>query len=172
MLVAIKEGKVEELKVVKRRSSLSESEWPQRIAAALMLSENVRFNPGASSVSLSYGRRAPKIFMEKSKLVFVKELQEYYKELDPAEHCFCRTSLLSLIPGNYRQTKEADRENNICPKHSNLSHLLKKVRPVVPSLPSSSTEIAGLAMCSPSAAQPFTLHKPLTWRKECALRYC
>ena len=172
MLVAIKNGKVEELKVVKRRSSLLESDWPKRIAAALMLSENVRFNPGAGSVSLSYGNRAPKVFMEKSKLVFVKELQEYYKELNKDEHCFCRTSLLSLIPGNYRQTKEADRENNVCPKHSNLSHLLKKVRPVVPSLPSSSTEIAGMAMCAPSAAQPFTLHKPLTWRKECAIRYC
>ena len=73
--------------------------------------------------------------------------------------------------GNYCQTEEAERENNICPKHSNLSQLLKKVRPLLPFL-HISTEISGLAICLPYAGQPLTHYKPLTWRKDCSLRYC
>jgi hypothetical protein len=172
LLTAIKENKVEEMKTKKtKKTAITESDWPRRVAAALQLPTNVRFNPGAGSVSLSYGKRASKVFMEKSKVVFVREVLAEYKELNPEEESPCMSSMLCLIPANYRQKKEADRENNVCPSHSNMDHLVGKLRPIVPSLPTSSKELSGLVMCPPSATNIFSLAKPLTWNRACSLRY-
>jgi hypothetical protein len=161
------EGKVDDVKKRKKnKHAISESEWPERIREALLLQVNTRMNPGNASVSLAYGVRAPKIFMRKSKMELLKELRAAYShEVVPSV-----VALLTHIPKNYMHAKEADRENNVCVKHSNLEHIVLGLRPYVPSLPATSREIASLVMCPASDSNVIDLMAPLTWNRKCALR--
>ena len=161
------EGKVDDVKKRKKnKHAISETEWPERIREALQLQVNTRMNPGNASISLAYGVRAPKIFMRKSKIELLRELRAAYSHEDVPSV----VTLLTHIPKNYMHASEADRENNLCVKHSNLEHSVAGMRPYVPSLPATSRELAGLVMCPASGTNVFDIMKPLTWNKECALR--
>ena len=172
ILTAQKEGKVEELKVrSKRRTAVSETVWVRRMAEWLELPEHVRTQPGVAKVSVAYGVRREIFWLLKPKKQLAEELRAKYRA-EGEERLPCVSTLLTLIPSNYRRPREQDRLRNVCVKHSNLTHMVRKLRPLLPDLPTSSAELSGLAMCAPSPANMFTLASPLTWRRECALRSC
>ena len=176
MLEAKSEGKEKELERRKRKKTVvTETEWPRRVQEALRDPNNVRMTPGKTSVSVAWKTRMPLILLTKTKREILDEVVMRYREevgeLGEVEDKIPSIStLLRLIPKNYRQPKESDRLNNVCVKHSNMSYLVQKVRAVVPTLPLSSRELAGLSMCPPTTARPYTLLDPLTWPEECSLR--
>ena len=180
VLKAMEAGKVKELaRKRKRRTAITETEWPARVMEALLSPHNVRMTPGRTSVSVAHGVRKPLGLLLKTRRQIVEEVREKVRkermeereEGEEEEKLPSIATLLTLIPKNFRQPKERDRVNNVCTKHSNMTHLVSKLRPVLPSLPLSSRELSGLVMCPPSTEKPFTLDQPLTWRKECALRW-
>ena len=167
MLVALKEGTIEELKRrKKRKTAVTETEWPERVREWLNLPNNTRMHPGKATVSVAHGVRKPKIWLQKTRRVLMEELREQYLDEDPPSV----STLLTLIGKNYLRPGEGDRENNVCVKHSNMTHKVKKLRPLDPSLPTSSRELSGLVMCPPSETNVFSLQDPLTWKEACALR--
>ena len=167
VLVAMEKGDLEDIKKrKKKRTAVTETEWPTRIMEALMLQENTRMHPGKATCSVAYGVRKEKIWLRKTKRQFVEELRKKYEDEDPPSVA----TLLTLIPKNFRRPGEKDRENNVCVKHSNMGHLTRKLRPALPSIPSSSRELSALVMCPPSDSNPYSVLDPLTWNKECALR--
>ena len=167
VLAAMKDDRVEELKRKKKKwNAVTETAWPERVKAALLLPTNTRASPGKDSVSIAYGVRREKMILQKPKKQLMEELRALYRDEDPPSV----STLLTLIPANFVRPTARDRQANACVKHSNLTHLSKALRPVLPSLPSASRELAGLVMCPPSETNVFSLLDPLTWRRECALR--
>ena len=169
VLKAIEDGTVDDLKRrAKRKTAITETEWPERVIEALLLPTNSRAQPGNAFVSVAYGVRKPKMWLRKSKLKFVQELlAKYGDEALPSV-----STMFTLIPKNYVQPGEGDRENNCCVGHSNMYHMSKNLRSVIPSLPSHSRELSCLVMCPASPSNLRDIWDPLTWRRECALRYC
>ena len=167
VLAAMKGGTLEDLKKrKKKKTSVTETEWPERIMAALEMPENTRMQPGNSSVSVAYGVQKPKIWLQKPKKQIIEELKEQYKE----ETQFSVSTLLTLIPKNYVAPGEGDRECNVCVKHTNEENLTRKLRAFDPSLPTSSRELSALVMCPPSPTNVFSVMEPLTWNQKCSLR--
>jgi hypothetical protein len=167
-MTAVRDGTVEDMKKrAKQKTAITETEWPQRILDALLLPVNTRMQPGTASVSIAYGVRRPKIWMNKPKFQFLREVREQY----PEETWPSLSTLSQLIPANYLRPKEGDREANVCVRHSNLDKSSRELRRWIPSLPVHSREQCALVMCPPSAANVYSVMDPLTWRKECALRW-
>ena len=168
ILTAVKDGTVEDVKKRKKqKTAITETEWPKRILDALLLQVHTRMQPGGATISIAYGVKRPKIWMKKAKYQFLREVREQY----PDETWPSLSTLRQLIPANYLRPKEGDRENNVCVRHSNLEKQSKGLRPFIPSLPVHSREQCALVMCPPSATNVFSVMDPLTWRKECALRW-
>ena len=167
VLVAMGEERVEEMKKRKtRRTCVVGSVWQERVNEALYLQTNTRTVPGKASISVAYGQPRPRILLLRAKRDIAQDIrQEHMAERPP-----CLSTLLTLFPANFVRPTERDREANACVKHSNLWQMTKGLRPYLPALPSSSRELAGKVMCSPSTTSPYSLLEPLTWREACALR--
>jgi hypothetical protein len=169
ILVALRDKKVKEMmKKTKKKTAVTETEWPKHMLEALQRQENTRCCPGNVTISVAYSVRLPKIILEKPKLQLAAEVREEWR-VEGVEPPSVST-LMTLIPANYVRAGNIDRENNVCVKHSNMQHMVRKLRPICPDLPRSSLELAGLMMCPPSKDN--SLLKPLTWWRECALRTC
>ena len=137
VLSAMKDGRLEDIKKrAKKRTAISEGVWPDRVREALQLQRNTRMVPGNRTVSMAYGVRRPLIHMRRSKIAMLKELREQYEHEGPPSV----STLLTLIPANYKHPGEKDRECNCCVQHCNLWHCGKALRPLVPSLPVSSRQ--------------------------------
>ena len=182
VLVAMRDGQEEELKRRKvRRTAVTNTVWPERVMERLLLPTTSRTQPGGAKVSVAYGVTRPKMFLNLPKEDIVQQLREEYREEVPPPPSL--STLLTLIPANFLQPREADRESNVCVKHANITHLVMALRPVIPSLPVSSKELSSLVMCSPwhppmaaptpwhpPMVRPYTTEDPLTWPTACALR--
>ena len=60
-----------------KRDAVVASEWPSILQQYISRPDNSRYVPGNDSISLSYGRRVPRILLLRSK---VKLLQEFLSE--------------------------------------------------------------------------------------------
>ena len=167
VLVAMREDRVEEMKERKRRRTcVVGSVWQERVNEALFLQSNTRTVPGKASVSVAYGQRRPKILLLRSKRDIAQEIRQAHMAEGPP----CLSTILTLFPANFVRPTERDREANACVRHSNLWQLVKGLKGYLPSLPSSSRELAAMVMCPPSATKVYSVLEPLTWVEACALR--
>ena len=176
VLLAMAEGTVEQLeRKKKRKTAITETGWPARVVEALRDPTSVRTTPGKSYVSVGFKNRQPLVLLTRTKREILEGVVRRYREEEGElgeveERVPSISTLLTLIPRNYRQPRPSDQQANVCVKHENLTYLVTKLRAVIPSLPLSSKELAGLAMCPPSAARPYSLLDPLTWPQDCSLR--
>lgn len=151
-----------------RCDSVLATDWPQKLEQFVLEPENSRAVPGQDTISIRYGKRAPKYLLLKSK----REIARNFKTLFP-DCKFSESTLIREFPAYAVQPSSRDIERNSCPIHSNARRLVKAINKELrknktPSLPTSCKQLSLKIMCNDGSQTV----DPLTWNKQCATGEC
>ena len=168
ILNAIKEGDTEKLfRRNTRKDCIKTTEFPDLLKDWAKNVKNSRPCPGNESVSVGYGKRAPKFILVKPRKTVIKE----FLEAHPACPYSSRT-LTREWPQNVKAATNRDFDRNVCTVHSNMRRKQKALAKHIPAgqkLPLSCRLMAGMIMCH---SNEIDILDPVTWKEDCVHGRC
>ena len=150
-----------------KRDAVVASEWPSILQQYISRPDNSPNVPGNDSISLSYGRRVPRILLLRSK---VKLLQGFLSEY--VDCPFKVRVLLREFPCNCVCAGPRDFGRNVCVLHTNFRNKINMLMKhgFLSNCLNSCGYLCSLPLCS--SGPEFQHMSPVTWEEKCATGHC